>query len=88
MGRSRKPGPGARGWLDGFDEAAAACERVVLGVGDGELRIVDVAPGVRSRPFAGLVCEIAMGAVGGALSATLGPVLGDLAAVTWTAHRW
>ncbi|SBV05539.1 Part of AAA domain-containing protein [Streptomyces sp. Ncost-T6T-1] len=80
VGRSRKPGPGARGWLDGFDEAAAACERVVLGVGDGELRIVDAAPGVRSRPFAGLVCEIAMGAVGGALSATLGPVLGDLAA--------
>ncbi len=72
--------PGARGWLDGFDEAAAACERVVLGVGDGELCIVDVAPGARSRPFAGLVCEIAMGAVGGALSATLGPVLGDLAA--------
>ncbi|NEC21269.1 hypothetical protein, partial [Streptomyces parvus] len=49
VGRSRKPGPGARGWLDGFDEAAAACERVVLGVGDGELRIVDLAPGVRSR---------------------------------------
>ncbi|WDT89822.1 hypothetical protein H0E86_30710 [Streptomyces sp. SCSIO-PteL053] len=50
MGRSRKPGPGARGWLDGFDEAAAECERVVLGVGDGELRIVDVRPvSVRGR---------------------------------------
>lgn len=80
VGRSRKPGPGARGWLDGFDEAVAACERVVLGVGDGDLPIVDTAPGSRSRPFAGLVCEIAMGAVGGALNAALGPVLGDLAA--------
>ncbi|MGQ4718143.1 hypothetical protein ACUN22_31245 [Streptomyces anulatus] len=36
VGRSRKPGPGDRGWLDGFDEAVAACERVFLGVGDGD----------------------------------------------------
>ncbi|MFJ6512476.1 DEAD/DEAH box helicase [Streptomyces sp. NPDC091406] len=80
VGRSRKPGPGARGWLDGFEEAVAAGERIVLSVGDGRLPVVDAAPGGRSRPFAGLVCEIAVGAAGGALSAALGPVLGDVAA--------
>ncbi|WP_411081301.1 DEAD/DEAH box helicase [Streptomyces sp. cmx-18-6] len=81
VGRARKPGPGAEGWLDGFEEAAAECERVVLGVGDGRLPIADaVAGGGRSRPFAGMLCEITVGAVGGALNAALGPVLGDLAA--------
>ncbi|MYY03606.1 MULTISPECIES: AAA domain-containing protein [unclassified Streptomyces] len=77
-GRSRKPGPGAQGWLDGFDAEAELCEGVVLGVGDGRVTIADAAPG--RRPFAGLLCEITVGAVGGALSAALGPVLGDLAA--------
>ncbi|SEC08654.1 AAA domain-containing protein [Streptomyces sp. 2131.1] len=78
-GRSRKPGPGARGWLDGFETEAEACEGVVLGVGDGKMTISDPASGRRQRPFAGLLCEITVGAVGGALNAALGPVLGDLA---------
>ncbi|MFI7290897.1 hypothetical protein ACIBRY_30260 [Streptomyces anulatus] len=80
LGRGTQSQAGALGRLDGFYETAAACERVVPGVGDGDLPIVGLAPGNRSRPFAGLVCEIAMGAVGGALNAALGPVLGDLAA--------
>ncbi|MFF9567297.1 DEAD/DEAH box helicase [Streptomyces sp. NPDC014685] len=79
-GRSRKPGPGAQGWLDGFEAEADACEGVVLGVGDGKVTIADTASGRRRRPFAGLLCEITAGAVGGALNAVLGPVLGDLAA--------
>ncbi|MEK8145529.1 hypothetical protein NKH18_42005 [Streptomyces sp. M10(2022)] len=79
VGRSRKPGPGAQGWLDGFETEADACEGVVLGVGDGKLTIADSASGRRQRPFAGLLCEITVGAVGGALNAALGPVLGDLA---------
>lgn len=78
-GRSRKPGPGARGWLDGFETEAEACEGVVLGVGDGKVTIADTASGRRQRPFAGLLSEITVGAVGGALNAALGPVLGDLA---------
>ncbi|MEU1346541.1 DEAD/DEAH box helicase [Streptomyces sp. NPDC005795] len=78
-GRSRKPGPGARGWLDGFETEAEACEAIVLGVGDGKVTIADTTPGQRQRPFAGLLCEITVGAVGGALNAALGPVLGDLA---------
>ncbi|MER5358580.1 ATP-binding protein [Streptomyces sp. NPDC002785] len=78
-GRSRKPGPGAQGWLDGFEAEADECESVVLGVGDGKVTIADTAPGRRQRPFAGLLCEITVGAVGGALNAALGPVLGDLA---------
>ncbi|MHC3814727.1 DEAD/DEAH box helicase [Streptomyces sp. DT9] len=78
-GRSRKPGPGAQGWLDGFEAEADACEGVVLGVGDGKVTIADTASGRRQRPFAGLLCEITVGAVGGALNAALGPVLGDLA---------
>ncbi|MFE7395987.1 DEAD/DEAH box helicase [Streptomyces sp. NPDC057557] len=78
-GRSRKPGPGDRGWLDGFETEADACEGVVLGVGDGKVTIADTAAGRRQRPFAGLLCEITVGAVGGALNAVLGPVLGDLA---------
>ncbi|WP_175409174.1 DEAD/DEAH box helicase [Streptomyces sp. TRM64462] len=79
-GRSRKPGPGARGWLDGFEDEAEACERVVLDIGDGKLEITEVAPTRRQRPFAGLLCEIALGAVGGAATAALGPGLGDVAA--------
>ncbi|WP_371633854.1 AAA domain-containing protein [Streptomyces sp. NBC_01259] len=78
-GRSRKPGPGAQGWLDGFEAEADACEGVVLGVGDGKVTIADTAAARRQRPFAGLLCEITVGAVGGALNAALGPVLGDLA---------
>ncbi|MFJ3689805.1 DEAD/DEAH box helicase [[Kitasatospora] papulosa] len=78
-GRSRKPGPGAQGWLDGFETEAEACETVVLGIGDGKVTIADTAPGRRQRTFAGLLCEITVGAAGGALNAALGPVLGDLA---------
>ncbi|MFJ7627742.1 DEAD/DEAH box helicase [Streptomyces sp. NPDC097595] len=79
-GRSRKPGPGTRDWLDGFEAEAEACEGVVLGVGDGRVTIADTRPGQGRRPFAGLLCEITVGALGGALNAALGPVLGDLAA--------
>ncbi|MFI6058145.1 DEAD/DEAH box helicase [Streptomyces sp. NPDC051286] len=79
VGRSRKPGPEAQGWLDGFEAEADECESVVLGVGDGKVTIADTVPGRRQRPFAGLLCEITVGAVGGALNAVLGPVLGDVA---------
>ncbi|RPK40694.1 RecBCD enzyme subunit RecD [Streptomyces sp. ADI92-24] len=79
VGRSRKPGPGAQGWLDGFETEADVCEGVVLGVGDGKVSIADTVPGQRQRPFAGLLCEVVLGAAGGALNAALGPVLGDLA---------
>ncbi|MFJ9700574.1 DEAD/DEAH box helicase [Streptomyces fradiae] len=80
VGRSRKPGPGARGWLDGFDDEAEACEPVVLDIGDGKLEIADVSPTRRERPFAGVLCEIALGAVGGAVNTALAPGLGDIAA--------
>ncbi|MES9557924.1 MULTISPECIES: hypothetical protein [unclassified Streptomyces] len=51
----------------------------MLGVGDGKVTIADTVPGRRQRPFAGLLCEITVGVVGGALNVVLGPVLGDLA---------
>ncbi|MCK8677438.1 hypothetical protein [Streptomyces lichenis] len=78
-GRARKPGPRARSWLDGFEEEAEDCERTVLALGDGKLDTVDLAPG-SSVPFAGLLCRVALGALGGALVPAVPPLLGDSAA--------
>ncbi|MFI8501003.1 DEAD/DEAH box helicase [Streptomyces sp. NPDC085524] len=78
-GRARKPGPGARTWLDGFDEEKEYCERTLLDLGDGKLDIVDRVAG-RAVPFAGLVCQITLGAMGGVLAPALAPLLGEVAA--------
>ncbi|UGY90783.1 hypothetical protein [Streptomyces gobiensis] len=79
VGRARKPGPDAKGWLDGFEEEAETCERLVLDLGDGKLKLVNRL-GDGPGGFAGLLGEVVISAAGAGIAPGLAPLIGEVAA--------
>ncbi|MBU7596393.1 hypothetical protein JGS22_001740 [Streptomyces sp. P38-E01] len=77
-GRALSPGPAEPGWLDGFEQDAQDCEDVIRQVGDGRLRIADTTAD-RLRPFAGIACEIVLGAATGGIGPAAQALLGEVA---------
>ena len=74
-GRLNRPGPSARGWLDGFDKATRDCEKAMRRLLAQRIRYTGPVSAVRSssgRDWAGIVTDILGAAAAGAVAALIG----------------
>jgi len=82
-GRLNRPGPGARGWLDGFDKATRECEKAMHRLFARHVRYFRPdAPGRRNPgpDWVGVVTDVLGAAAAGAVTALIGtaaPAIGD-----------
>ncbi|RII17694.1 ATP-dependent RecD-like DNA helicase [Streptomyces sp. YIM 130001] len=80
VGRTRTPGPDAAAWLDGFSDEADACERQMLALGDGKLRVQGgrAGPGGLLAVAGRLVADAATGGVVSGLGELARGVVGEV----------
>ncbi|MFJ1456819.1 hypothetical protein [Nocardia sp. N2S4-5] len=87
VGRTLKPGPGSSGWLDGFDKDHKNLLALLLGIGDGRIKLTDSPAGTGRKlgTVAGVATRVALDLVTGGITGipalvglALTPAIGQL----------